>query len=366
MASILLTPQIQILDNSGNPLNGGKVYTYEAGTTTPLASYTDQGETVQNANPVILDSAGRANIWLSTSTKYKITVTTSDDTTLYTVDDVSGAGGTVTAITTANANIDMNGFDLVTSSGNLDINISPHGTGKTKLKNLELQSNLTLNGNDISLNGGETILDSNNNEIIELGSASSAVNYTAISNSATGNPVKVEAKGTDTNISMNLLPKGTGTLTVTGTTDYETNVTDDDDIPNKAYVDSATSTYFGSAADVLAATSNVVGVTPGRMVNSPHTAFMWAVVSYSGGTPTLDGNLNVTSIGDSGVGECQITITTTGSGDYLAVAAVPHTAGYIATTPYTVNSSANFTVSIRDTSYTAADDDFAVVAIGGD
>lgn len=36
---------------------------------------------------------------------------------------------------------------------------------------------------------------------------------------------------------MKLLSKGTGVLTVTGTTNYETNVTDDDDIPNKKYVD---------------------------------------------------------------------------------------------------------------------------------
>ena len=34
-------------------------------------------------------------------------------------------------------------------------------------------------------------------------------------------------------------PNGTGVLSVLGTTNYETNVTTDDDIPNKKYVDDA-------------------------------------------------------------------------------------------------------------------------------
>ena len=55
----------QFFDNDGAPLAGGKVYSYTAGTSTPLATYTDQGGATPNANPVILDANGEANIWVS-------------------------------------------------------------------------------------------------------------------------------------------------------------------------------------------------------------------------------------------------------------------------------------------------------------
>lgn len=74
-------------DNSGNPLSGGKVYTFQAGTSTPLATYTDRGGATPNANPVVLNSAGRASIWLQTNVAYKIRVDDSSGNVIATVDD---------------------------------------------------------------------------------------------------------------------------------------------------------------------------------------------------------------------------------------------------------------------------------------
>lgn len=85
MASLFPAPQ-QYFDNNGDPLAGGKVYFYEAGTTTPKTTYTDQGGGTPNANPVILDSAGRASIWGSGN--YKEVVKTSADVTISTRDTV--------------------------------------------------------------------------------------------------------------------------------------------------------------------------------------------------------------------------------------------------------------------------------------
>ena len=45
--------------------------TYSAGTSTPQATYSDSSGLIQNANPVVLNSAGRANIWW-TSAAYKV------------------------------------------------------------------------------------------------------------------------------------------------------------------------------------------------------------------------------------------------------------------------------------------------------
>jgi hypothetical protein len=87
MASLTPTPKQQIYGSDGSPLVGGKIYTYAAGTTTPLATYTDFGAGTANTNPIILNSLGQANIWLSTAS-YKFSVYTSADVLLYTVDNI--------------------------------------------------------------------------------------------------------------------------------------------------------------------------------------------------------------------------------------------------------------------------------------
>jgi hypothetical protein len=88
MATLTPTPKQQIYGSDGAPLVGGKIYTYAAGTTTPLATFTDSGGGTTNTNPIILNSLGQANIWLGTSS-YKFMVYTSADVLLYTVDNIS-------------------------------------------------------------------------------------------------------------------------------------------------------------------------------------------------------------------------------------------------------------------------------------
>jgi len=72
MTVLLTPPRLQFFDNNGNPLSLGKVYTYIAGTNTPKATFTNESGLVQNANPIQLDSAGRASIWITGS--YRIVV----------------------------------------------------------------------------------------------------------------------------------------------------------------------------------------------------------------------------------------------------------------------------------------------------
>jgi hypothetical protein len=88
MASLSPPPKLQFFGTDGLPLVGGKLYTYAAGTTTPLATYTDSTQSAQNTNPVILDSNGQANVWLTYTTNYKYVLKTSADVSLYTVDYV--------------------------------------------------------------------------------------------------------------------------------------------------------------------------------------------------------------------------------------------------------------------------------------
>jgi hypothetical protein len=87
----------QLFDDSGNVLTGGKIYTYEAGTTTPLASYTSSAGDVAHSNPIILNAAGRVptgEIWLEYTELYKFVVTTSADVLIATYDNVGSIGDT--------------------------------------------------------------------------------------------------------------------------------------------------------------------------------------------------------------------------------------------------------------------------------
>ena len=89
----------QFFDNNGVPLAGGKIYTYEAGTTTPLATYTSSTGNTAHTNPIILDSAGRVpggEIW-NALRLYKFVLKTSADVTIATYDNV-GSSFNATAI----------------------------------------------------------------------------------------------------------------------------------------------------------------------------------------------------------------------------------------------------------------------------
>lgn len=86
-------PRLQFFDTNGNPLNGGKLYSYSAGTSTPLATYADASESVANANPLVLDSAGRGTVFLSTGSSYKLVLKTSADVEVWSVDNITAVPG---------------------------------------------------------------------------------------------------------------------------------------------------------------------------------------------------------------------------------------------------------------------------------
>lgn len=86
----------QFHDANGAPLVYGFVYTYEAGTSTPKATYSDSDLVTPLANPVVLDGDGRATIYLSPG-GYKFKVSDSDDVELYTIDNVCDVGQTLFA-----------------------------------------------------------------------------------------------------------------------------------------------------------------------------------------------------------------------------------------------------------------------------
>lgn len=123
----------QFLDNSGNVLSGGLLYTYAAGTTTPLTTYTSLTGLTANSNPIVLDSAGRVpyQIWLTDGSAYKFVLQTSASVQIGAWDNVYAPGvnsisfGT-TGLTPATAT-----QGVVTVAGTL--NVANGGTGLTSL-----------------------------------------------------------------------------------------------------------------------------------------------------------------------------------------------------------------------------------------
>ena len=85
----------QFFNNDGLPLNAGKIYTYQAGSTTPLATYTDSSGLIANTNPIILGTDGRppSTIWLTEGFFYKFVLKTSADVTIQTYDNLYGIIG---------------------------------------------------------------------------------------------------------------------------------------------------------------------------------------------------------------------------------------------------------------------------------
>lgn len=92
---LLVPPKMQFIDANGKPLAGGYVYTYQAGTTSYQTTFTDYTGTAANTNPIVLDSGGAANIWLTDSLSYKICVQNKTHVPVFCTDGVSNpTGGT--------------------------------------------------------------------------------------------------------------------------------------------------------------------------------------------------------------------------------------------------------------------------------
>ena len=93
--SVLLSPignGFQFLTTTGLPLNGGLLYTYQAGSSTPLATYFDNAGNVANANPIVLGVDGRpaTEIWVTYGYSYKFVLCDSNGNVIQTYDNLYG------------------------------------------------------------------------------------------------------------------------------------------------------------------------------------------------------------------------------------------------------------------------------------
>jgi hypothetical protein len=127
-------PKLQFFYADGTPLVGGLLYSYAAGTTTPLATYTTADGSSANTNPIVLDSRGEANVWLGNADAYKLTLKTPTGDTIWTVDNISSVEPLIDAFKVQLAA--PSGASLIGFIANGASNPSDARTVQTKLREI--------------------------------------------------------------------------------------------------------------------------------------------------------------------------------------------------------------------------------------
>lgn len=218
---MILAPLIRqrYLTNAGLPLAGGLLYTYAAGTTTPQATYTDYTGGTPNANPVVLDSSGYADVWLDPTLSYKFVLKDSAGNTLWTEDNVSGSAATGIGVWNSNVTYQQ-GAIVADSSGSGLLYISRtnnnQGNALTSVTNWALfpggitRSALTTN---------TTLAVTDHEALIQSDSTAGSLTHTlpACSTSPIGLKITVKDVGTG---GFTSTVKGSGADTVDGVVTY--------------------------------------------------------------------------------------------------------------------------------------------------
>lgn len=112
MAGSLLPQPKQIFQNDAwGPLSGGKIFTYEPGTLTPKATYSDYALVTANTNPVVANARGE--VLMYGTGLYRIILKDASDVTIYDVDNVgtpSAAADAFAALLAASSGSSLVGF----------------------------------------------------------------------------------------------------------------------------------------------------------------------------------------------------------------------------------------------------------------
>jgi hypothetical protein len=92
-------PKPQFFDSNGDPLSGGFLYFYAAGSSTPQDTYTTSAGSTANDNPITLNSRGESanQIWFTEDSTYKAVLKTSAGVEIWSSDNLSGINDTSVA-----------------------------------------------------------------------------------------------------------------------------------------------------------------------------------------------------------------------------------------------------------------------------
>lgn len=376
MISFLGTPKVQYFDDNGNPLATGVLFVFLPGTTTKTNSYPTIADAIAgtnaNPNPVPLDARGEANVVLTRAVKLVLTTDDDEDpptSPIWTEDNYytpntvldnngnelldftavsnavnyvnitnSAAGNpAIVAATGSDSNVELLlkgkgtlGARILTGSANtfyITQGTDPTINAIFSLANLTADRIFTFQNvpGTLTLQNSTGIIDSAGNVLLGYGVTGSAVNYPVVVNSAAGNPARLGAAGSDTNVTLDLFTKGSGVFRFFSGTGAEVQQwynsgTSGAEIAHTMSAVTAKRTITwpdldvaiigaGSATDQETATSTSVAVTPAIQQRHPSACKAWALFNGTG-TAAVLASYNVTSLTDNGTGDYTITYTT--------------------------------------------------------
>jgi len=324
----------QFVDAVGAPLASGKIYTYITGSTTPKATYTDSTEATAHPNPVILNSAGVADIWLKTDEAYKFVIKDSAGTQIgNSIDGIVPV--TQLAAQTGGSNLDMSGYAIITSA-NADLTLTPNGTGSIVLDGQKWPQADGSAGQTLTT-GGTGQLQWSTPGIAVL----SGISDVAINSVANGNLLKYNsgtskwenaAQSTLSITASQVSDLPTASIAFSGKTGNISQWTNDSGYATTAAIPAASmaftnktgaisqwtndtgyykSTDLATQANMETATSTTTLVTPGRVQNHPGVAKAWASLTGVNNTnPTVNASHNVSSVVRDSEGSYTVTFTT--------------------------------------------------------
>lgn len=284
----------QFFDDSGNPLNGGKLTFYQAGTTTLQSTFSDSAGASANANPLTLDSSGRLTVSVyfgdsGTYANYKETLTDSALVTIsnWPIDNLPAAEPAATAaafappllawtqITSAASPVALaasdagKAYEVDTTSGNIEFDL-PSAASIGNGKGFLFKKTIAANSMVIDPSGTETI----DNDA------------TSLTITQQYQVVAIFSNGAEWYVAWQYLDVSAASDTVAGKIE------------------------IAIQSEMETATSTLLAVTPGRQHFHPGHPKFWAKATVAAGVPTLQTSYNVTSIADTGVGLLTVTIAT--------------------------------------------------------
>ena len=132
-------------------------------------------------------------------------------------DNTTRSGNTLTIKTTSGTGVAIpEGKTVLVFSDGTNVNDVFFLANVSEDSTPQLGGDLDANGNNILIDNGNSINDENDNEQIKFATTASAVNEMTATNAATGNAPELSATGGDTNVDLNITPKGIGRVILNG------------------------------------------------------------------------------------------------------------------------------------------------------
>ena len=316
----------QLTTDAMVPLNGGSVTVYLAGTTTPVSLFTADDLTGAAANPIVLDSAGRSAMRYMAAAKYKTLIKDSSGNPIKTHDNIDPAvplGTGVLAIANGGTGATTGAGAIVNLGGATSAEVAAIAATQAAFASTPLITSTdtgTAQGPTLDLYRNKAVpatndiigaLEFNGNDSGGAKQGYGKIYCQITDKTATSEDgqiyVDVTVNGVNTNRAIfgatvvyfpNALQVvndvACGTLTSTGSVSGGT--------ATGSMIATQAEQETGSATDKI--------VTPGRQQYHPSAAKFWAVVTVSGGVPSLGNSYNVTSITDTATGRLTVTIAT--------------------------------------------------------